>query len=273
MSKKRMNQKKNSGSKRHSGLWALVVLLAAILAVLLAFIWKLENQSKEPELPIDQTTTAPINDPTGESVGETTTAPTTAPTIQIEIPEDVTMPLTHGLRIGDVGSYTGLFFEDGSDEVVSGVMMILVTNESDRTLQYAEITLTNDEGEQAQFKLSTLPPGASAVVLEMNRLRFAKGYGNATASNVAFFPEEPTLHEDKLKIQAYEGALNITNISDADIEGDIQIFYKNSASDVYYGGITYTVRIKGGLKAGQLQQLVPSHFNANGSTVMFIVMP
>lgn len=264
MSKKRMNQKKTSGGKRHSGLWALVVLLAAILAVLLAFIWKLENQSKEPELPIDQTTTAPTGEPSVE---------TTTPTIRIEIPEDVTIPLSHDLKIGDVGSYTGLFFEDGSDEAVSGVMMILVTNESDRTLQYAEITLTNDEGEQAQFKLSTLPPGASAVVLEMNRMSFDSAYCNAAAKNVAFFPEEPTLHQDKLEIRAYEGALNITNISDADIEGDIQIFYKNSASDVYYGGITYMVRIKGGLKAGQLQQLVPSHFNAASSTVMFVVMP
>ena len=191
MSKKYTKKKNTSGSKRRSGLWALVVLLAAILAVLLAFIWKLENQGKEPELPIDQTTTAPIDEPTGESGGESGGETTTAPTIQIEIPEDVTMPLTHGLKIGDVGSYTGLFFEDGSDEVVSGVMMILVTNESDRTLQYAEITLTNAEGKQAQFKLSTLPPGASAVVLEMNRLSFAKGYGNATANNVAFSRKSP----------------------------------------------------------------------------------
>ena len=76
--------------------------------------------------------------------------------------------------------------------------------------------------------------------------------------------------EDQLKIQGYQGAINVTNISGQDITGDIIIYYKNSSADMYYGGITYRARIEGGLKAGELRQIVPEHFNADASTILFI---
>ena len=260
---KRNHKKDRSG---HIVLWIVGVILAVALVALIVLSFALRGVG----LGYHPTETQPTGDPSDH------TQPTesqTQPPIQIQIPEDVTIPLEQGLKIGDVGSYTGLFFEDGTDEPVSGIIMILVTNESDRTLQYAQITLTNDKGETAQFDLSTVPPGASVVVLEKNRLPFSQGFGNARTENVVFFPEEPSLHTDRLQFQPYQGALNITNISGEDITGDIQIFYKNSAADVYYGGITYMVRIKGGLKAGQLQQLMPSHFSAGSSEILFVVMP
>ena len=263
MSGKYYKKKKKQSSGREF-LWTALAIItgALILLVVLAFAFRGTTFGQHP------TETQPvITQPTE------TQPQATVPPIQIQIPENITFELHDGLEIGDVGSYAGLFFEDGSDEVVSGIMMILVTNESDRTLQYAQITLTNDEGDQAQFDLSTVPPGASVVVLEKNRLPYAEGFANATTENVVFFPEEPTVHGDKLQFQAHEGALNITNISGEDITGDIQIYYKNSAADVYYGGITYMVRIKGGLKAGQLQQLMPSHFNAGNSEILFVVIP
>ncbi len=260
------NKKQNAG---RDFLWtALAIIMAAmVLTVILAFVLRDKPAASQPADTQPGVTVPTATQPVDTQPQET------MPPIQIHIPENITIELHDGLKIGDVGSYTGLFFEDGTDEPVSGVMMILVTNESDRTLQYAQITLTNDKGEQAQFDLSTVPPGASVVVLEKNRMPFAEGFGNAKTDNVVFFQEEPTLHEDKLQFQSHQGALNITNISGEDITGDIQIFYKNSAADVYYGGITYTVRIKGGLKAGQLQQLMPSHFSAGNSRIMFVVIP
>ena len=264
-----MSGKNNKNNKQNAGrefLWtALAIIMAAmVLLVILAFALRDKPSASQPTDTASQPT---VSQPADTQPQET------VPPIQIQIPENITIPLDDGLKIKDVGSYTGLFFEDGSDEVVSGVMMILVTNESDRTLQYAQITLTNDEGEQAQFDLSTVPPGASVVVLEKSRMPYTRGFGDAKTENVVFFREEPSLYESKLQLQAHQGALNVTNISGEDITGDIQIFYKNSAADVYYGGITYMVRIKGGLEAGQLQQLMPKHFNASGSTVMFVVMP
>lgn len=263
---KKANRKNKKDQSSHVALWIVAIVLSVVLVALIVLSFTLRSVG----LGYHPTETQPGGDPSDH------TQPTesqTLPPIQIQIPEDVTIPLEQGLKIGDVGSYTGLFFEDGTDEPVSGIMMILVTNNSDRTLQYAQITLTNDKGDTAQFDLSTVPPGESVVVLEKNRLPFSQGFGNAKTDNVVFFPEEPSLHTDKLQFQAYQGALNITNISGEDITGDIQIFYKNRAADVYYGGITYMVRIKGGLKADQLQQLMPSHFSAGNSEILFVVMP
>ena len=267
---KRNHKKDPSG---HVVLWIVAIVLSVALVALIVLSFTLRGvglgyhpTETQPADPSEHTQPG-ADQPTESQPAQT------LPPIQIQIPENVTIPLEQGLKIGDVGSYTGLFFEDGTDEPVSGIMMILVTNESDRTLQYAQITLTNDKGDTAQFDLSTVPPGASVVVLEKNRLPFSQGFGNARTENLVFFPEEPSLHTDKLQFQPYQGALNITNISGEDITGDIQIFYKNRAADVYYGGITYMVRIKGGLKAGQLQQLMPSHFNAGSSEILFVVIP
>lgn len=238
-------------------------LLCLLIAILIC--WRVggsaDSGTSTPSTsaPTDQTTSQPTLD-------------TTAPQIQIHVPENVTIPLGNQLKITDLGGYTGVFMEDGSDEIVSGVMMILLTNESDQTLQYAEITLGNAQNEKAYFSVTTLPPGCSAVLLEKNRKPFAVGYEAIAVENVVFFPEEPSKMEDKLQIQAVEGAINITNISGEDITGTIQIYYKNSAADVYYGGITYMAKIQDGLKAGETRQLMPSHFRANSSSVMFIVI-
>jgi len=114
-------------------------------------------------------------------------------------------------------------------------------------------------------------PGESVVVLEKNRKEFSEFGENFTAeaSNVALFNTAPTLCEDKIKIQPLKGAMNVTNISDTDIEGDVVIYYKNSAADMFYGGITYRVRITGGIKSGEIKQIISDHFSSSGSTVVF----
>jgi hypothetical protein len=89
---------------------------------------------------------------------------------------------------------------------------------------------------------------------------------------VAFLDAEPDLCEDQLKIQSLDGAMNITNISGKDITDNIVIYYKNAAADLLYGGITYRVTIRGGLRADEVRQISVSHFSATGSRVMFITI-
>jgi hypothetical protein len=50
------------------------------------------------------------------------------------------------------------------------------------------------------------------------------------------------------------------------------IYYKNSASDLYYGGITYRIRIEGGLAAGEIRQAMGNHLSESGSAVMFVTI-
>lgn len=195
----------------------------------------------------------------------------TKPPAQLETVEDKNFNLIDGLQITDIGSYTGIYMEDGSDEVVSRVLMIVLTNNGVSTLQYAEIVMAGADRE-AVFTVSTLPAGESVVLLEQTRMAYtdADEFTSAIAQNVTFFTEPLSLLEDRLKIQAVQGAINVTNISGADITGDIVIYYKNSSSDMFYGGITYRARIEGGLKDGELRQIVPSHFSADGSTILFV---
>ena len=48
------------------------------------------------------------------------------------------------------------------------------------------------------------------------------------------------------------------------------VYYKNSAEDVFYGGITYRARIEGGLQKGEIRQIMAGHCSKNGSTIMFV---
>ena len=108
------------------------------------------------------------------------------------------------------------------------------------------------------------------MVLESSRMAYAEGFTQAEVVNFASFDEPMSLCTDEIEISAFEKAINITNISGKDITGDIVIYYKNSAIDMFYGGITYRVRIEGGIKADEIRQIVPSHFMTGSSTIVHV---
>ena len=93
---------------------------------------------------------------------------------------------------------------------------------------------------------------------------------SAKCENLALFDRELSLHEDKLKIQTLDGALNITNVSGADIQQDIVLCYKGWQNGMYYGGIAYRIKLEGGLKAGELRQVMANHFMEPGSKMVFV---
>lgn len=253
MSKKKTTQKKQPGKK--------VLTITIILAVLAiaAVIVALALSDREP----DNTGTA---SGTFGTVGNDNT-------ISIEDLEDVQISTDKDLVITDIGNYSGIFMEDGSDEVVSRILMVVVKNTGSKTVQYAEVELTDGE-KTAYFSLSTLPPGESVVLLEKSRMSYADGKNltEATVKNAVAFSSEPTMCQDQLKIQGLNGVLNVTNTTDEDITGDVVIYYKNAASDMLYGGITYRVTITGGIKAGEIKQIVASHYSEKGSRVMWVTV-
>ena len=62
----------------------------------------------------------------------------------------------------------------------------------------------------------------------------------------------------------------VCGVSGADIPGDIYVYYKNSASDLLYGGITYRVAVKGGLAAGKSTQVIAGHYVSGGSRIVSV---
>ena len=46
--------------------------------------------------------------------------------------------------------------------------------------------------------------------------------------------------------------------------------YKNKIGDTYYGGIAYRVKVEGGLKAGEIRQVMTSHYNPDNCSIVAI---
>ena len=194
-------------------------------------------------------------------------------TIKVEDIQDADSGIAWGLKVTEVGSYTGIYMEDGSDAPVSQVLMIVVKNIGKQTVQYGQVELS-DGNTVARFTFTTLPPGEAMVVLESTRMSYDENQklDQVTIKNVIVLPQEPEPWEEKLQLQILNGVLNVTNISGKDITGDVMIYYKNASSDMLYGGITYRVTVKGGIKAGEVKQVSAVHYAANGSRIMWITV-
>lgn len=244
-----MSKHEKKKSKQVSSFWVVLSAVAVLAVIALVIVLAVANTPPESAVP-------------GQSSGPVT----------IETMENVNINLGCGLYIKNVAKYTGIYMEDGSDEPVSGVLMIVVENTGDTDVQFAEIEMPVGN-KKAYFKLTTLLAGESVVLLEMNRMAYANvEFTTAIAKNVALFNAPLSLCEDKIKFQILDGAINITNVSGGAITGNLVIYYKNSSGDMLYGGITYRVTITGGMAAGEIKQITGSHFSASGSRIMFVTI-
>lgn len=245
---KNKNPKKTASVKT---IWVVIAAVAVLAAIVLLVVLTAGDGADDPTAPTGTAATNPI---------------------KIDSAEKVDINLGYGLYIRDVANYTGIYMEDGTDELVSGVLMIVVENTGDTDVQLADIEMP--VGDQvAYFKLTTLPAGDSVVLLESNRMQYADvEYTTAITKNVVLFDTPIDLCQDKIKIQGLNGVLNVTNISGEDITGDVVIYYKNSASDMLYGGITYRVVISGGMRADEIKQITAGHFTTSGSRVMWVTV-
>lgn len=189
-------------------------------------------------------------------------------TIRIEAEEQAPINLGSGLQITDSGIYTGVYMEDGSNDIVSGVMMVVVSNSGEQDIQLANITAVCGDAEY-RFSLTNLATGERAVLLDLDRKESGGGgLSSAIVTEIVLFSEPMDRMPDTIEISGMEGMLNVKNISDADIDGDIFIYYKYAAQDIYYGGITFRVRIEGGLKAGELRQIPAGHYSPEGCAIV-----
>ena len=200
-------------------------------------------------------------------------AQTAAPAASAETEPAAQLILREALLVREIGSHTGPYWEDGSDEQVTDVLSMTVTNVTEDPIQYAQITMELPEG-TATFSVTALPAGETAVLLETGRMRYDKSidYGSATVEcqNLAGFDKPLSLQEQKLEIQLLDGALNITNISGEDIAGTIILCYKNVENGIYQGGIGYRIRLEEGLKAGEIRQIMATHIHQPGTELVFV---
>lgn len=277
--------------KGGSRLPLLVVLIVLVCAVVAAVLISGQKEPAPPMQTVPPKTTAPQTHPTDDTVvptepsvvpTETTTIPTepdveytepaTRPTESATVPtEPQGVDLGSGIVITDYIRYSGPFLEDRTDEAVSDVLAIRVTNTGEEYIQTMDIVLSDGET-KARFSLSTLFPGETVIVPEANRMPFTDvpEFTKAATESVALFDGHPGMCTDRIAIQCLDGVMNITNISGEDITEDIFVYYKNYIDGVYCGGITYRLRLTGGLKAGEIRQGSAAHFDRENSRIVFV---
>lgn len=179
--------------------------------------------------------------------------------------------LGDNLKLTDLSEATGRFLEDGSDEYVEKILSATFVNEGDNTIQYSLVKVNIGE-DTFSFEFSTLPAGQSVQVFEKDKKSLSERIENisAQAEYLAYFQEEPSLHEQELEITIADGQIMVKNISEETINKEISLFYKNISEDIYMGGITYRFRIPPGLAPGKLYQGNAKHVSENMTKVMFV---
>lgn len=261
-----MKQKPEKSARRYRpALIAVAVVLLAAAAVLL-FRGRDSGEGESAQTtpaPSETVTTAPDVElsaaPTDAGVSASVQNVTTdaagedAPWTTLTDPD-------YSVTVQSLGGYDGLFIEDGTDDAVTGVLAMLFTNNGSEVIQYAEYAFRAGE-ETLSFKLSDLPAGSSAVVLEANRHTYDENEALTLVDRlVATVPELTFASEQVLVVDNGDGSLTLVNQTDA-VLPVVRVFYKGyyAEEDVFVGGITYTAKGRD-VPVGGSVTITPSHY-------------
>lgn len=227
-----------------------------ILLIVLAYV--IRFCSAEPEITDD------VSAATSESVpiiSDTTVHSSVSLPYEIEA----------GIALTSLSSADGKFVENGEDEDVKGVLCASFYNSTAKTVEYftAEV---NIDGDEFFFAVSTLPPDAEVNVLEKNKKSAPESADQliVECEYLIFFENEPTIHSESLDFAITDGTIVVTNKTENPITSDIVIYYKNMHNGIYTGGITYRLRIAGGLDAGEVFNGYAPHASADATRIMFV---
>ena len=141
------------------------------------------------------------------------------------------------------GRYNGAFVEDGTDEQVENVAVVLIKNPTEAFLEYAHVEF--EIGAQtAQFDVRGLPPGAAAWVLETNRMVIPEGSVFNLLDELTSFSVYEGVGMDDLSLVMETGAITVRNTSSQTMT-NVYIYYRQTHTDGnYLGGIAYRVLVE-----------------------------
>lgn len=211
------------------------------------------------------TPTLPQDTPSAEVTVPTEKDPVTCETV-------VTLPCRvegYDLVIEKLAPYDGMYVEDGSNQNVADVAMILVRNEGDYPVEYAEIAMEHGD-ESRIYRISALPAGESMVVQEQTRQSVPEKAPSACKALVVQRAQMGMAAEQVSVTENGDGTLTVRNLTDKMIP-TVRIFYKYymKNEDVFVGGIAFTVRITR-LGAGSETTIQPSHYTSDSSRIVMV---
>jgi hypothetical protein len=255
---------------------ALIVL--AIAAVCIILIAK-DTKDVSPNTPGNETGSVESNDTTETPVNTEVVTYTEKPSgIESESSSGTEKPdepdksdIGEGLTIVSLDPYSGAFVEDGSDDEVTNIYSLTVKNVGEEPVQFVSIDVSV-EGGTAIFEATTIPQGSTIVILEKNRMEFSSSdYDSASITRCIRFIEEPSFHSDVIGVNGSDGELLISNLTENDLDGKVAIYYKTVKDGKYFGGITYSATVDGGIPAVSTVALTARHFKIEESHLMFVI--
>lgn len=173
------------------------------------------------------------------------------------------------LRLERLAPYKGLFVEDGTNVQVDDVAMLLVSNQGDYPIEYAQIAVQYGS-ELLMFDISALPAGERLVVQEKNGKPVPAGQPHYAKALVVRRADMEMSRDQVQVTDNGDNTLTITNLTDATIPA-VRVFYKYfmENEDVFVGGIAFTVQVED-LGPHASITIQPSHYTSQTGRVVMV---
>ena len=190
------------------------------------------------------------------------TQPTVSPTEPTNDPG-----ITGNLICVEISRFSGGFVEDGTEAKVQDVAAILVENKTGKFLELA--TVTYKVGDRtATFRVTGLPSGKQAWVLESNRMTLSDGDELVLKDCQESYNPNAMLTTEDITVSRQGNSLTLTNVSGRKLS-NVAVYYKNTLKDgTYMGGITYMVAF-GDLESGASVTQIKDHFGDSSEIVRY----
>lgn len=221
---------------------------------------------EDPTVPTDEQTTTPeVLPPSVDIPSEKD--PETGEDMGISFPCQIP---GYGLTIERIAPYSGMFVEDGSNVQVQNVAMLLVYNDGDSPVEYAQISVVYGD-QTLLFDITALPVGEKLVVQEKTGKTLPEGNADS-ASALVIQRADMQLSQSMIQVSDNgDNTLTIQNLTDEMIP-TARVFYKYymEDEDIFVGGIAFTVRISR-LAAGASVTIQPAHYTSQTSRVVMVL--
>ena len=185
--------------------------------------------------------------------------------------EVTTDPSVSGLKALSVDTISGMYVEDGSDEVLDNILTMTISNDSEVMLQYAKLILSIGD-EEYLFEISSIPAGETVRAMEMNRKPLTSAEGDIVLNqeHIAWTYDNLSMCESVFNIVQRENAIIVENISGETVNAPLYVYYKNYVDEMYIGGITYRAGTMEDIEPGETVVLSAKHFDPEASQLLFV---
>lgn len=239
----------------------IIIVFSSIVLLVLSKDYSVRiSAGTEPPVQTGELTSAPTDyiDESGFEMQELKsffTSTRVYPASNADLERVLPSELSKDLTLSASGFVNGLFVESSPFQVGYNILSIKIQNTGNRLIKSAVVKIPTDE-ETAVFKVSYLPPGATAIVMEESASDYAgRLYLSRVSITELSFPKEGEILSDKIEVFLEGGRIRLKNISNAPITGDLKLHFKYKLGSDYFGGRDFFIPIPVGFNKDELKEL------------------